>query len=620
MHLFPLRSVTTIGSSSARARSLGRLAGLVGIACALSFGCDDDTGSGLDGSSTGGSSATGGDTSTAGENAMGGESSMAGGSSTGGTPSADGVVGYFFGPIGSEVRLSVGSQALRAEVAAPDGAEPMAYNASVFQTPEVLDPSATYEVSVTAATRGQLCGVFAGAEGTGEELSGVGAIRIGCEWGFDLVGRSSDDQVLAYSNNSKDVVVGGSSRAIGGTEPLGDGRVAVFRSSESGLVAGAGAYENIYARDRLTGVSYLVSRAHDGGAANGSSWRPAVSANGLFVAFHSSATNLVEGDTNGVDDVFVWSALDETLTRVSVGPGGEEGNGASRDVSISGDGQVVAFVTGSTTVVPTADDGQSTSKVVRIDLKTGERSVISRNKTSGTPADASWPMLSEDGNRLVFYSYRDVDGDLNPYHWDIFVYEHDTGNQWSVSQTQSGANRNQGSESVSGVVRPSISGDGKWVTYGTSATNVVPGVTDSQWHVYLVEVDACSGEGCNVVVVDRHRGALADKAATSGRATLTHDGSYVVFTSVASNLGVDNNKKTNAFVYSREENTLVPLTTIGEGYGGTYTDAVVSPDGGYVGVGAYLELDPRFDTDGLFVAYTGLTNAFSWLTGAIAGE
>ena len=76
---------------------------------------------------------------------------------------------------------------------------------------------------------------------------------------------------------------------------------------------------------------------------NDDSFDPAISADGRFVAFGSDATNLVPGDTNGSDDVFVRDRQTGTTRRVSVGPGGVQGNGASFDPAISADGRFVAF-------------------------------------------------------------------------------------------------------------------------------------------------------------------------------------------------------------------------------------------------------------------------------------
>src|SRR2546430_666107 len=85
--------------------------------------------------------------------------------------------------------------------------------------------------------------------------------------------------------------------------------------------------------------------------------RPARSADGRFVAFSSLATNLVPGDTNGYYDVFVRDRHTGTTERVSVDSAGNQGDGESYAASISADGRFVAFVSGSTNLVPGATNG-----------------------------------------------------------------------------------------------------------------------------------------------------------------------------------------------------------------------------------------------------------------------
>lgn len=513
------------------------------------------------------------------------------------TDAGSNAQGRVFGPAGSKVGLSIGEETLTAAVGAPSGGS--RYGDGAFASVTALDPSTVYDVSVTSAPSGQVCSVYAGVSGTGAELSADDAVRVGCEWGFDLLGRSSDDQVLAYSNDSAAPAIGG------------DGRYVAFRAGEADLVPGVSGTSNVFWRDRLTGTTRLVSHAPSGGEADDNSWQPAISADGRWVVFYSSSTNLVANDTNKADDVFLWSSADDTVTRISVGPSGEEANAPSKDPTISGDGAVVAFTTYATNVAPATNDSNTNGKVVRIDLVTGERTIVTRSGKTGDPVGGAWPMLSDDGERLVFWAYSDVTGDLNPSMWDVFVYDHAKKTQWPVSQGGSGENRAQGHDSTSGIVRPAISGDGKWVTYGTSAPNVV-GTTDGRWHLYLVEADQCSGAGCHAVLLDQAGGAPGDHDAASAYASLSYDGGLVAFTSAATNLGVANGDKVNVFLYARAAASLTPVTNIASGYGGAYTDAVVSARGAYVAFGAYMKLDPRFDTDGVFAAFTGRANGFSW--------
>lgn len=113
-----------------------------------------------------------------------------------------------------------------------------------------------------------------------------------------------------------------------------------------------------------TAETSLVSVTVDGSPAAGMSGRPSISADGRFVAFSSSATNLVRDDGNGVSDIFVRDRQNGITTRVSVDSAGVEGNGASGNPSISGDGRYVVFESGRRTwcrATPTASRTSSSA-------------------------------------------------------------------------------------------------------------------------------------------------------------------------------------------------------------------------------------------------------------------
>ena len=126
-----------------------------------------------------------------------------------------------------------------------------------------------------------------------------------------------------------------------------DGRWVAFVSTASNLVVDdTNGTPDIFVRDRWTATTTRVSVGPGGAQATGSalgSDSPAISANGRWVAFQSWSTNLVVGDTNDLLDVFVHDLQTGTTTRVSVGPGGVQGNASCWDPSISADGRFVAF-------------------------------------------------------------------------------------------------------------------------------------------------------------------------------------------------------------------------------------------------------------------------------------
>jgi hypothetical protein len=115
---------------------------------------------------------------------------------------------------------------------------------------------------------------------------------------------------------------------------------------------------DIFVHDTLTGETRCVSRSNTGALGNNhSSGRPALSGDGRFVAFSSSASNLVPGDTNNVDDIFVYDTRTETIRRVSVSATGEQANGPSMQTRISQDGRYIAFRSEATNLVPDDTNG-----------------------------------------------------------------------------------------------------------------------------------------------------------------------------------------------------------------------------------------------------------------------
>src|SRR5205814_1949170 len=122
-----------------------------------------------------------------------------------------------------------------------------------------------------------------------------------------------------------------------------DGRLVAFQSAATNLVAGdTNGTTDVFVHDRQTDTTARVSVASDGTQGNGASAGVGLSADGRFVAFHSAATNLVAGDTNGATDVFVHDRQTGTTERVSVDSDGTQGNGPSAGAALSADGGLVA--------------------------------------------------------------------------------------------------------------------------------------------------------------------------------------------------------------------------------------------------------------------------------------
>ena len=176
-----------------------------------------------------------------------------------------------------------------------------------------------------------------------------------------------------------------------------DGRFAAFYSDATNLVTGdTNNARDVFLRDLQSGETTRVSVGPAAVEANGDSFEPAISADGRFVAFSSAATNLVAGDSNDVNDVFVRDRLANTTTRVSVGLAGANANGGSDAPSISADGRYVAFTSAATNLVDGDTNGQRDAFV--FDRQTGVTTLASLSFTGEQAIlDSFTPELSADG-------------------------------------------------------------------------------------------------------------------------------------------------------------------------------------------------------------------------------
>jgi Tol biopolymer transport system component len=364
-----------------------------------------------------------------------------------------------------------------------------------------------------------------------------------------------------------------------------DGRYVTFTSNASNLVEGdTNGGTDIFVHDRVTGETQRVSVASDGTQGNGPEvWEvwiaSSISADGRYVAFSSLADNLVEGDTNGAFDFFVYDRMTGETTRVSV-PSCENGgcNGSPSPVgpSISADGRYVAFsyyytggiivydrVTRETTRVPISIDG--TQVFINGDVRS----------------------ISADGRYMAFRSEADnlVEGDTNGA-IDFFVYDRMTGETTRVSVASDGtqANGTCAFYALAPIFGPSISADGLYVAFSSNATNLVKGFTeypDIYINASIYVHNQVTGETTLVSV-------SSDGTQANGCSWLhaiSADGRYVVFSSDATNLVdgvIDGN--TNIYMHDRVtgSTTLVSVSGYGQRAYNDYWGSSISADGRYL--------------------------------------
>jgi Tol biopolymer transport system component len=267
-----------------------------------------------------------------------------------------------------------------------------------------------------------------------------------------------------------------------------DGRFVAFQSDASNIVPGDTNKRNdIFVRDTLTNTTTRVSVDSAGNQTNSNSYSTSISADGRFVAFESSASNIVPGDTNNKDDIFLRDTLTNTTTRVSVDSAGNQGNsgsgGGSGSTSISADGRFVAFSSGASNIVP-GDTNNRNDIFVRDTLtNTTTRVSVDSAGTQGNGTNVFGPpSISADGRFVAFSSraFKLVPGDTNNT-FNIFVRDTLTNTTTRVSVDSAGNQANNGSS------RPSISADGRFVAFESSASNLVPGDTNNTYDIFVVD-------------------------------------------------------------------------------------------------------------------------------------
>ncbi len=359
-----------------------------------------------------------------------------------------------------------------------------------------------------------------------------------------------------------------------------DGRYVGFYSDGDNLVTGdTNGVADTFIHDMLTGTTTRISVASDGTQGdNESDETPAISADGRYVAFSSHATNLVTGDTNATQDIFVRDTVNNTTTRVSVDSSGTQGNSNSyTPLSMSADGRYVAFSSSATNLV-TGDTNAAQDVFVRDTVNnTTTRVSVDSSGTQANIGSSSWaPSISADGRYVAFHSTATnlVTGDTNAAE-DVFVRDTVNNTTTRVSVDSSGTQGN-GNSSWS-----SISEDGRYVAFHSHATNLVTGDTNARRDVFVHDT---VNNTTTRVSVDSS-GTQGNSGSESMSLSLSSDGRYVAFTSDATNLVAnDINGMADIFVRDTLNNTTIRINLDSSG---TESDAdshsaVISADGRYV--------------------------------------
>ena len=236
----------------------------------------------------------------------------------------------------------------------------------------------------------------------------------------------------------------------------GDGRYIAFKSEATNLVEiDSNGFKDAFLRDTQTGITSRISRNSDGLGADNDSFSPIISSNGRYVAYASTAANLIEGDTNDEEDIFVYDTQTQTTIRASVDSNGNEADDDNYDPAISADGRYIVFGSYATNLVTADTNGEEDIFVFDSQTATTTRVSISieGSQREGSSTAAT---ISADGRYVTYVS----NWQFSATKWtgDIFVYDRQNSITTQVTREANSARVNW----------PFISDDGRYITFETN--------------------------------------------------------------------------------------------------------------------------------------------------------
>lgn len=406
-------------------------------------------------------------------------------------------------------------------------------------------------VPVGAQTGPQLVSAGIGGVTTSGSSSGVATNLDGSVVAFHsdatlLVSRDTNQvrDVFVYdasgvervSVSSSGVQANRASHVAGGAPSLSaDGRYVAFYSDATNLVDGLVVGErNIYLRDRVAGTTTIVSVGAGGEAANGPSLFPSISADGRYVAFQSQASNLVAGDTNGASDIFVRDVVAGVTERACA----VEGDRFSFTPALSADGRVVAFASAATNLVAGDTNGYVDIFVCELGTDVIQRVSVGPAGVQGT-GDSILPAISGDGSLVAFKSLANnlVVGDRNGV-VDVFAFDRGANAAERISVDRLGQDADDFS------FPPSVSHDGRFVAFGSFATDIVPFDSNGASDVFVRDREI----GITLVVGRNADGQHPNRGTPDIPPALSGDGKKVSFVTFATNLS-DSDRNQSSDIY-----------------------------------------------------------------------
>lgn len=354
-----------------------------------------------------------------------------------------------------------------------------------------------------------------------------------------------------------------------------DGTWLVFQTDAgNSFLSDSNGWADLWRQNRTDGTLQRVSLTGGNAATDGASFGAAISADGRHIAFTSLATNMLAADLNGMADIFRRDMETGALLLISANTDGRAGNNVSFGAAISADGARIAFLSAASDLV--AADSNGAIDVFLRDLSANTMRLVSSaaDGTQGNAGALNRPALSADGRFVTFDSLASnlVADDSNGRD-DVFLKDMQTGAISRVSTSADGTQQNGG---VQGSMRPVISADGRYVAFASSATNLVAGDTNNAVDVFRRDMQTGAIERVSVTL------GGVQGAGDSLDASISADGRFIAFTSLAGNFAADDRPASaDIFLKDMQTGTLALLSRNLAGVPGLgeSVNAAISADG-----------------------------------------
>ncbi|PIR18328.1 MAG: hypothetical protein COV46_00615 [Deltaproteobacteria bacterium CG11_big_fil_rev_8_21_14_0_20_49_13] len=296
-----------------------------------------------------------------------------------------------------------------------------------------------------------------------------------------------------------------------------DGRSVSFTSVSGNIGSVNNGKANIFVRDRDKKETRNVSVSSSGEGANNNSFVSSISADGRYVAFNSSATNLAPPCTSGIDSVFIHDRQSKKTVCASVAYDGWTANGGSGAPSISGDGGSVVFGSWADNLVASKDENGSYDIFIR-NMADGAIKMLS----AGANGNSGTPRISADGKTAVFWSQAtNLTPNSDSDWWKIFTLDADKDAYKKCSGIVTHEKWNEGT--YSSRILPAISVDGRYVAFDATE-ELTPDDTNG-----VADVFVCDTESGKTARVSKAKDGGREVNDNSGSPDISGDGRFISF-------------------------------------------------------------------------------------------